>query len=276
MSFIFLKQILISNISSLLDSIVEWREQAEVMRRSEDLVSQKIEESTHGPIKVFQEEIEFRKLTYAHDTASGRLVLDGLRIKMGEKIALIGVSGSGKSTCLKLIAGLYKPSNAEILIDNVMINSDELLKLSFCQVADNVVVPGTVMDNILLPGSNLSGRKNVEYARYCIKQLGLEDAIQKLPQGEFTMLTSTNDHFSAGELQRIMIARTLCSMRTVLLFDEPTSNLDVESSLLALNLILSSSSIAIVVTHDQRCLDKFDRVFELNSGRLVEMQKISS
>lgn len=151
-----------------------------------------------------------------------------LDVKPGESIALVGESGAGKSTVLNLLIGFIPPVSGKILIDGInMVNLDiNEYRHQIAVVPQNTILfSGTILDNIAYGLERVTEKEVMEV----IKDVGLEDMIEKLPDGIYTQLGEHGDKLSGGQRQRISIARALIRKPKIIVFDEATSALDSAS-----------------------------------------------
>lgn len=189
-------------------------------------------------------------------------------VKSGEIVILKGVSGSGKSTLLSLIAGFYKPTRGEILIDEVSIAKLSIKfaslfrreNIGFIFQNFNLIPTLSVMDNILLPlipnGITNTNKTNANNLLTKLNLVSKKDEMAK--------------NLSGGEQQRVAIARALINDPKIILADEPTANLDANLSrelLVILSDFVSSDRSVIIASHDPLVIE-WDRV-----DKIVEIQK---
>ncbi|MFL5936350.1 MAG: ABC transporter ATP-binding protein [Gaiellaceae bacterium] len=200
-------------------------------------------------------------------------VLDGaeLDVARGELVAVVGRSGSGKSTLLHLLGGLDRADAGTIEVAGVAVHAQDERGLTqlrrrhvgFVFQAFHLLPELTGHENVLLPARFAGdGRDATPRARALIRELGLRDAASRLP-GEL----------SGGEQQRLAIVRALVHEPAVVLADEPTGNLDVETGAKVLELlreVADGDRGVVLVTHDREATAIADRVLELRAGRLVE------
>ena len=209
---------------------------------------------------------------------SEHIVLNNLNlsVKEGEIIILFGKSGSGKSTLLNIISGIDTPDSGNVLIggaDITRLDEKERTlirrnKIGFIFQFFNLIPTLTVKENLLLP-LELSEIKNEE------------EKINSI-LGELELLERSNtypDKLSGGEQQRIAIARALIHDPDIILADEPTGNLDYETSLQIIDLldrvVKKKGKTMIMVTHSRDVIGLADRIFSLREGRLNDMKKES-
>ena len=209
--------------------------------------------------------------TYGSGRAA-RAVLDGadLDVAPGELVAIVGRSGSGKSTLLHLIGALDRADAGEIEVGGERIDgrSERELtrvrreRIGFVFQFFHLVPELTGAENVLLPARLPGSAPDViARGRGLIERLGLNEAAERLPH-----------ELSGGEQQRLAVARALLHDPPVLLADEPTGNLDVESGRVVLGLLRATADegrAVLVVTHEETATAVSDRVLTLVDGRLV-------
>ena len=192
-----------------------------------------------------------------------------LDIAKGELIVLLGPSGSGKTTLLNLIAGIDTANSGEILVLGK--NLSEMTDLELTEYRRDSVgyifqfynlLPNlTVMENASL-GLELKGEE-LDYAKIILDKVGLEDKSQRFPA-----------QLSGGEQQRVAIARAMAKTPALIVADEPTGNLDKNSSQSVRNLFkeISNDATIIIATHDNDYLEIADKAYELNEGKLIKIK----
>ena len=221
--------------------------------------------------------IECRSLCFSYsEGGSETSVLDNLNfeIKPGEKLAIIGQSGCGKSTLLNLIAGLDKPSEGDVFINNsniAKLNEKErtMLRsnnLGFVYQFHHLLNDFSALYNVALPLliNNIDKRKAIKLAEDILMKVDLKNRLQHKPS-----------QLSGGERQRVAIARAMISEPACLLADEPTGNLDADNANDILDLIIElnnkKSTSLLIVTHDLTIANKMDRKLKLSNKKLQEV-----
>jgi len=212
----------------------------------------------------YEKGISIEKLTFAYKDREPILHDFNLQIKNGEKVMLVGESGCGKSTILKVLMRFYDQSEGIIRIcgHNIEEYSLKQLRNMITYVPqENYLFEGTVMENILFgnPYVDEAMAKDAAQMAYA------HDFISDMPDGYDTILSTGGRNLSGGQRQRIAIARAFLKNSPILLMDEPSSALDVESEN-KINLAmkqLMGNRIVIMVTHRTSSFHEFDRVFEL-------------
>ena len=196
-----------------------------------------------------------------------------LLIKKGETVAILGSSGSGKSTLLNLIAGIDLPDQGEVRIDGKSLGqmsekNRTLLRrrtMGFVFQSFNLIPTLNVYENLMLPLELNQISKNSGIVSQMLEALGLKGREESHP-----------DRLSGGEQQRVAIARALMHQPSLLLADEPTGNLDAETSQETLKLINHlvhrSRTTMIMATHSQEVIEWVDRVLGIEDGKLIELK----
>lgn len=200
--------------------------------------------------------------------------LDGVdfEIEKGEFVAILGASGSGKSTFLNLLGGLDKATEGTVIVDNNRLNdltSDQITEfrrkyIGFVFQDYNLIPVLSVYENIVLP-IRLDGRaEDVKYVEEIMELLGINNKKDCLP-----------NQLSGGQQQRVAIARAMASKPAIILADEPTGNLDSESTTQVMELLKKSAEkyqqTIIFITHNDRLTSYCDRVLWMKDGKLTEM-----
>jgi cell division transport system ATP-binding protein len=215
--------------------------------------------------------VEFRDVSKVYDGGSVGLERVSMRIGRGEFVFLVGPTGCGKSTCIRLLMKELEASSGEILIAGKRFSDVDRSKVPFLR--RNI---GTVFqDYKLLP--NRTVYDNVAYSLEVIGE-SRQEIRRKVPDilrlvGLSTKLHNFPDELSGGEQQRVSIARAFVNHPPLLLADEPTGNLDPETSIGIMQLIYrinKTGTTVVVATHDKEMVDKMRRrVVELREGRIV-------
>ncbi len=186
------------------------------------------------------------------------------KINKNEKILIKGENGSGKSTLIKLLLGLYTPTDGKILYNNIdvtKINNKNLIN-KIAVVTQNIFLfKGTVLDNILYGQVN----KNRDYVEKFIDKLGLKEYFNRLPKGLDTEISQNTIGISGGQAQVLAFARAMISNKDIIILDEPISNVDIETRKIMLEILKSKTidGILIIISHITKDINFADKIIEL-------------
>jgi subfamily B ATP-binding cassette protein HlyB/CyaB len=233
-------------------------------------------ESTSGnlaplpAIKVNSGKIEIRNLSFGYQDEN--LVLDNisLNIKPEEKVGIVGPSGCGKTTFVNLLQRLHTPANGSIFIDGQDISLFDSISLRKCfgvVSQTGVLFKRSVAENIALGLSDATADEIIE-AAVCA---GADEFITKLPLGYETLIEERGANFSAGQRQRIMIARALIRKPKIFIFDEATAALDsqTEDEVLKNLFEVAKNSTVIMISHQDTFKQYLNRVVEIRNGKIA-------
>ena len=198
--------------------------------------------------------------------------IDGitLEIESGKFTAIVGESGSGKSTLLHCMAGLDKPTEGNVYLENqdiYKLNDDKLSKIrveefGFVFQSFNLIPVVNVYENIVLPVSIDHNKIDKNYIDDIIKKLGLENQIKKFP-----------NELSGGQQQRVAIARALSNKPSIIFADEPTGNLDSKTSKEVMDILCMSvkefNQTLVMITHNDDIANMADTVITINDGKVL-------
>jgi len=256
----------VQNISAQFNVIQEGLTAAERMREIFESKERDIDPVTAKRIKV-KGDIEFRNVHFAYNSTP---VLKGVTfsIKAGEKVALVGPTGAGKTTIINLLLKFYLPKEGNILIDGIDLHDIERTHLRSqigIVLQEPYLFTGTLRENIEF-GHKLSKRE----LDHVLESAQLKSLVSRLPNGLDTLIKS--DTLSAGERQLVSIARTLARNPTIVILDEATSNIDPETEYLLQVGIrnLLANRTGIIIAHRLSTIKLVDRIFVLWDGKLVE------
>ena len=234
----------------------------------------KIENTSPISRPTFTGEIEFKNVSYTYEGASQPVIRDvSFKIPAGQKVALVGKMGSGKSTFSRLVAGIYDPTEGAILIDGVdvrQIDQADRRKNIGIMLQDSWLFSGTIRENIQM---GFNEYDDDHLLRIC-KIACVDDFVGSHPKGYDLEIKERGQGLSGGQKQTINLARSLLHDPKILLLDEPTSSMDQASEAKVVNALNDSSKdkTMLVVTHRNPILKIVDRVFVFENGGIVADQ----
>jgi subfamily B ATP-binding cassette protein MsbA len=218
--------------------------------------------------------IEFVDVSYTHYGSKGPVLHDvNIKIAAGETIALVGPSGGGKTTLVSLLPRFYNPSAGRILLDGIDTQQIRLASLreQIAYVGQHIILFNETVSANIAYGAQRWEASEAEIRNAAAKAHALE-FIEKLPDGFNTLIGENGVRLSAGQRQRIAIARALIKDAPILILDEATSALDTESEKivqLALD-TLRSGRTSLVIAHRLSTIENADRILAMQDGRIVE------
>lgn len=216
--------------------------------------------------------ISLKNISFSYEEG-GENVLNNITIdiKRGEKLAIVGGTGSGKTTLMKLLMGLYEPTKGDIVFFGANFHNlslKDIRELSAYVSQDVFILDSTVYDNILLGGKEDTKEDDVIYAA---KMANVHDFIIKLPNGYNTIMGEKGSSFSGGQRQRISIARALVKNAPLLLLDEATAALDAiaeEEVVKGIDKLLKNTT-SITIAHKLSTIKNSNRIILLEEGQIV-------
>jgi len=217
--------------------------------------------------------IVYKDVRFSYPTRTDIEVLKGisLEIKAGQKIALVGSSGAGKSTIVQLLLRLYNLDSGTITLDGKSISDFEIseYRSNFAMVPQEVLLfGGSIRENILYGKPTATEEEIINAA----KQSNSFDFINSFPEGFDTMVGERGVKLSGGQRQRIAIARAILRNPSILLLDEATSSLDAESERVVQDALdnLMENRTSIIIAHRLATIKNVDRIYVINEGMIVE------
>ncbi len=216
-------------------------------------------------------DITFKNVTFTYEDQPDPVLHDlNLEIKAGQKIAILGRIGSGKTSLLRLICGLHPPDKGVVLLDNAdirQIRPEDVRKNIGTVLQNPILFSGTIRDNLLMGKPDATDEELI----YAAKVSGADAFIGLLPGGFDFPLSERGQELSSGMRQAIAIARAMIAKPNILLMDEPTASMDnaTESQLVDRLLTATTDTTCVFVTHRGAMLKMADHIIVMEKGQIV-------
>ena len=215
--------------------------------------------------------IRCKDISFGYTENSNVISVSELNIKQGEKVAILGAIGSGKSTFLKILAGLYKPTKGFVYLDGIdmqLIKRDFLTENISYLPQSTKLFAGTLRDNLIFGMIGISDEQIIEAA----KLTGLIGLINALPNGLDTVVPEGGESVSGGQKQLIALTRMIVANKKIILLDEPTASMDEGTERQIISMLhqkLSPEQTMVVVTHKPIVLNMVDRIIVLTPNGIA-------
>jgi ATP-binding cassette, subfamily B, bacterial PglK len=224
------------------------------------------------PVTPFSRSIELRDVTFSYDGQARALVDLNMTINKGERIGLIGKTGSGKTTLVDLLMGLLRPTEGEMLVDDVAVNDVTIgaWQAQIAHVPQSIFLSDDSIAANIAFGSD--GDLDLERVWQAAERADIKEFIEQLPEGMNTRVGERGVRLSGGQRQRIGISRALYKKATVLVLDEATSALDekTEASVMASVAGLGRDLTIILIAHRLSTIAGCDTIYRLENGRIIQ------
>lgn len=272
-TFIVSVNVFINPVTTLIGFMEQFQNGASGFARFVQIMDEKPEKENEGakPLENVKGEITLKNVTFNYQQSDTVLNNITLTVKQGQKLALVGHSGGGKTTICHLIPAFYKVNSGEVLIDGVNVND-----ITFKSLRDNIGIvqqdvflfSGSVKDNILYGRPDATFEEVVEAA----KRANIHDFVMKLPNGYDSEIGERGVRLSGGQKQRLSIARVFLKNPAILILDEATSALDNTTEILIQDALdeLCKGRTTVTVAHRLSTVKNADEIAVIDGGKVVE------
>ncbi|MCU0336798.1 MAG: ABC transporter ATP-binding protein/permease [Sediminibacterium sp.] len=255
--------------------ILSYREAEASLQNFDKLMKKKIEPKPTHPVEVGNiQALSFNEVSFQHQTAAYKAI-DGIsfKVEQGSTIAFVGPSGAGKSTLVKLLVGLYRPHEGNILYNNIdgnNINFDEVRNQIGFVTQDTQLFAGTIRENLLFVQPNATESDMLQ----ALQMASCTSILNRAGNGLDSLIGEGGLKLSGGEKQRLSIARALLRNPSLLIFDEATSALDSiteeEITKTIQDISASKQQITVMIAHRLSTIMHANQIFVLEKGKIVE------
>ncbi|MCH8646887.1 ATP-binding cassette domain-containing protein [Staphylococcus lugdunensis] len=216
--------------------------------------------------------LRIKKLNYSYGINNNKVLKNlDLIVENGEKIAIIGGNGNGKTTLAKIIAGLVVDYDGDLIINGVNYEDiNDIQKREMVSfISEHVeIFSGTILENIYLGENN-----NKQFMKRIFNSLDMEQVLSNLPQKEYTLIGENGKTLSKGQSQLLNICRAYNKNSILHIYDEATSGLDMENKDKIEDFLLKEKTTKIFITHDSNFAKRCTKIFLLQNGQLKEINK---
>jgi ATP-binding cassette subfamily B protein RaxB len=276
-AFIAYKGQFLGRMTALLDQIIEfWLLGVQLDRVADIALAERerhlLSHSDHN--YELQGHLELRRVSFRYAPREREIVRNlDLEIQPGECLVINGESGGGKSTLLKLIVGLYEPTEGEVLFDGLsveMLGLDVLRRQMGIVMQEDRLLAGSIAENIAL----FDARIDVARVRDCARAALVHEEIMHFPMQYHSLVGDMGTSLSSGQKQRVLIARALYRRPRILILDEGTAHLDPQREAAVREVLRTLPITRVIVAHSQSMAELGDRVLEMREGRLLTLPEL--
>ena len=274
MAFSTLSSYFTNPISNLVNLQMQIQEASISMKRLTEIMDYEPEQTAdqeHIDLQTIEGDIEFKDVTFRYGNRSPALDHVSFTIPQGKKVALVGSSGSGKSTITKLLLKYYEPEEGEIDVGGVNLNeySNDSVRRAISYVPQNIeLFSKSIFDNIRVSRQDAT----LEEVKEAAKKADAHEFIRKLPLQYYTYLEEAGNGLSGGEKQRIALARAFLKDSNLYILDESTSNLDFATENIIFDMIYNqlADRSMLIVAHRLSTVRDCDMILVMEQGHIVE------
>jgi len=262
-------------INSLIGLYFSFRTVGLHLERLADIIYAEQEKGIDAPLmtgKKLSGDIKVEKLRFRYGD-NEPWVLDDVNIQInpGDKVALVGPSGGGKTTLLKVMVGLHNPQEGDVLYDKRSLASTGVRAIRNqigVVMQDDRLMSGSISENI----SFFDPEMDQEKIELCAKAAYVHEDIMNMPMGYQSLIGDMGSILSGGQKQRVLLARAFYNSPNILFLDEGTANLDPKSETKIVNLLKRLPITQVVVAHRQTAIEGCNRIFHVEDGKVRELQ----
>lgn len=272
LAFLAYRTSFMESATALVDHAERWRLLSVHLDRLSDIVSEQREEVAHASPRsglLPAPEIQVEDLTFSYDS-SQKPIFDGLSftIPAGSFVAIVGESGAGKTTLMRIILGLMKPQSGGLVIDGQPMgpaNTANWRERISAVLQDDQLLSGTLADNI----SFFADQVDMQRIEAAARMAHIHATIVAMPMGYQSLIGDMGNALSAGQRQRILLARALYRDPDAIFLDEGTANLDEENEIAVADMLASLPITRVAISHRPALVERADIVLRMVNGKMI-------
>lgn len=262
-AFMAYKNQMVTHSNRLVETIIQFRMLGLHYERISDIAFSQREQQRPDSYRMDKISIELKDVSFRYAEGEDFILRHfNCQINAGESVVITGPSGIGKSTVLKLMTGLLKPTSGQVLINGIdleQVGYANFRKHIATVMQDDQLLSGTITDNITL----FSKEPDLERMKACACKTGLSDLVETLPMGYQTLIGDMGTSLSGGQQQRLLISRALYQQPKVMFLDEATAHLDASAEIQVCHGLRKSDVTQVVIAHRETTIKASDRIIEM-------------
>lgn len=271
LAFLAYRASFMDSATSLIDHAERWRLLSVHLERLSDIVSERREDVIHSMPReqlLTAPEIIVEDIAFGYDSDQKPVFTDlSFAIPAGSFVAIVGESGAGKSTLMRILLGLMKPQSGRLLIDGQPLgptNTTAWRARISAVMQDDHLLSGTLADNICF----FAEHANMQHVEHAARMARIHDTIMAMPMGYQSLIGDMGNALSAGQRQRVLLARALYRDPDAIFLDEGTANLDEENEAAIGDMLAKLPITRVAITHRPALVDRADFVLRMVDGRM--------
>ncbi|MGI2107724.1 peptidase domain-containing ABC transporter [Shewanella frigidimarina] len=276
LAFIAYKNQLTERFASLIEQLIMFRMLRLHLDRISDIAlsEQEANRDSISPLNLVSGQLQLENLSFRYSDSDPNVIDNvSLTINANESIAIVGESGCGKTTIVKLMLGLLTPSQGRILLDGQDISQIGLIQYRQQLAAvmqDDTLLSGSIADNLTF----FDPEPNYLRMQQCAQHAAIDKDISKMTMGYNTLVGDMGSQFSGGQVQRLLLARALYQQPSLLFMDEATSHLDIENEAKISEQIKHLEMTRIIIAHRPETIKQADRVVIMHQGKVYAQDEM--
>ncbi|HFI0960726.1 TPA: peptidase domain-containing ABC transporter, partial [Streptococcus suis] len=273
MAFISLTNLFLNPLATIIQNIFDFQYSSKLIDRLTEIILEDEEIVDNGDDITVIDSIEFKNVRFSYTGNNEESVIDGIsfKLKKGERLSLVGKTGCGKTTIIKLLLSLYHKYDGEILINNKDIkqyNLDSYRKLFGVVLQNQMFFNDTIRNNVDILNSHTD-----EEVLSALKIASFEEDVKKMPFNIYTHIGDNGYNLSGGQRQRLAIARVLLQKPKLIILDEGTNQLDAITEEKIMENLRDRKITLITITHRLPTIISSDQILFLDNGKIVDRGK---